>query len=488
MNADEIKSMFVGVDDYTKDIIVRKLKNELSTAIKGVNEKMRTAGLAIDQLSPAPPLIMNAFRQCSLQDVRVVIIAQDPFINVGEATGLCFSVPKGVKIPPSTVNIYKCLVQHGLMRQTPAHGDLSSWAAQGVLMINAALTTILGTSNAHEAIWKAYTDAVLKEISALPRQVIFILLGGFAKKKAVCIDKRRHIIIEWGHPSPVNTANNGDNPKHFKYCPAFTRTNDMLARPIVWDPDASVAPDDVIQTLSEIVLCKSQPAHDTTALSKIDNSHLSKFYVETAAPVITVTYVDTPADTYELAETTVLDPTPLTNDTLWVFTDGGARANGKANCIASWGFYITDGNMCVRAYGRVPPIVIPGKAYKSSNNRGELMAILKAMDYVSHAQQGQFEYKQIVVVSDSEYSINGIDKYSMDNKANVDLIGPAKKLLTDLRGDRPTALTHVDGHGTEDVDPTSAKWFLWKGNDIVDKLCQLPLPPQRVATRTKAKK
>lgn len=468
MDAGDIKQMFEGISEASKEVIARKLRAELSAAIIAINNKLTEDGLTRERLSPQPALIMNAFRLCDIKHVRVVVIGQDPYIKPGEAMGMSFSTPRGVKIPPSLKRIYECLLHHGLIKCMPAHGDLSSWAEQGVLLLNTALTTVIGKSNAHSDIWSRYTDALIRELSNLPQSVIFILLGEFAQRKKKLIDLRKHVVLEWGHPSPLNSANKTDNPKNFKYCDAFVRTNDMLIMrgqpPIVWDPDGVAAP--------------------VIGLADIPGGEFITGRVVTG-PVVAGVKVSTPADAPAHANIITLtreaaaeDPAPLTVGTTWLFTDGGSRGNGKQNCSASWAYYITDGCNVSLGYGIVEEKHIPGEVFRASNNRGELTALLRGLEYIAAADIRS----KVMVVSDSEYSINCLDKWAdawfanpakhkLGEKKNLDLITPAKEALDTIRARTCLDFKHVNSHLQEPRDSESEEWFLWKCNDIVDRLC-----------------
>ena len=155
---------------------------------------------------PPKELIFNAFRQTSWDDIRVVIIGQDPYFNEGEAMGLCFSVPSGVKVPGSLHNIYKAMIDEGIIKTKPSHGNISSWASQGVLMLNATLTVDKGVANSHQkdSKWESFTDFVIKTIDQQKKNVVFLLWGGFAKKKKKLL--KNSIIIENMHPSPLAVA------------------------------------------------------------------------------------------------------------------------------------------------------------------------------------------------------------------------------------------------------------------------------------------
>lgn len=142
------------------------------------------------------------------EEVSVLILGQDPYHGPNQANGLCFSVRPGVPIPPSLQNIYKEL-RDDLGVKTPNHGDLSHWAKQGVLLLNAVLTVRAGQAASHGGKgWETFTDAVIKAVNDKPERVVFVLWGAYARKKAALIDASRHVIIQSAHPSPLS-ANNG---------------------------------------------------------------------------------------------------------------------------------------------------------------------------------------------------------------------------------------------------------------------------------------
>jgi uracil-DNA glycosylase len=167
--------------------------------------------------------IFNAFNYCHFNDVKVVIIGQDPYHGPGQANGLCFSVKDGVTHPPSLINIFK-EIENDLGVSYPKSGDLSRWAKQGVLLLNATLTVRAHEAGSHQKKgWEIFTDAVIKTINANKNNVVFLLWGGYAKQKVKLIDGAKHDILTSGHPSPLS-ANRGYwfGNKH------FSRTNDLL--------------------------------------------------------------------------------------------------------------------------------------------------------------------------------------------------------------------------------------------------------------------
>jgi len=169
--------------------------------------------------------IFNAFNYCSFQDLKVVIIGQDPYHGKGQANGLCFSVKEGITHPPSLRNIFKELAED-IAKPYPKSGDLSHWAKQSVLMLNATLTVQEGKAGSHQKQgWEQFTDAVIKLISSQKNDIIFLLWGGFAQKKRKLIDKNKHHLLISGHPSPLS-ANRGYwfGNKHFSKANALLKS------------------------------------------------------------------------------------------------------------------------------------------------------------------------------------------------------------------------------------------------------------------------
>jgi uracil-DNA glycosylase len=176
------------------------------------------------QVYPPKELIFNAFKLCPYKDVKVVILGQDPYHGAGQAQGLSFSVPDGVKIPPSLRNIYKEL-ESDLGIKSPEAGNLEHWATQGVLLLNATLTVQEGTPGAHQGLgWETFTDTVIRKISEDKEHVVFLLWGKFAESKAVLIDNTKHLILTAPHPSPFSAYRGFLGSKH------FSKTNTYLSK------------------------------------------------------------------------------------------------------------------------------------------------------------------------------------------------------------------------------------------------------------------
>ena len=173
---------------------------------------------------PPGSLIFNAFNLCPFDRVKAVIIGQDPYHEPGQAQGLSFSVPEGVPFPPSLQNIFK-EIHLDLGKPMPPTGDLTRWAEQGVLLLNATLTVRAHQAASHQRHgWEQFTDAAIRALNAERENLVFILWGGYARSKAQLIDRSRHLVLESVHPSPLS-ANRGGwfGNHHFSQCNAYLR-------------------------------------------------------------------------------------------------------------------------------------------------------------------------------------------------------------------------------------------------------------------------
>ena len=183
---------------------------------------------------PPKRLVFSAFDSCDYEDVKVVIIGQDPYHQVNQAHGMCFSVNKGIRIPPSLVNIYKEL-NNDLGCSIPSHGYLMKWAKQGVFLLNAILTVEDSKPSSHKNKgWEIFTDNAIKKLNEHKNPLVFILWGNFARSKASMIDNR-HLIIESAHPSPLSAHYGFFNSKPFSKCNNFLIKNGI--KPIDWQID-----------------------------------------------------------------------------------------------------------------------------------------------------------------------------------------------------------------------------------------------------------
>lgn len=181
---------------------------------------------------PPPKFVFAAFDACPFEAVKVVILGQDPYHGTGQAHGLSFSVPEGVRMPPSLQNIYKEL-HADIGVPIPEHGNLEGWAQQGVLLLNATLTVRAGAPGSHQNKgWEVFTDAVIRVLSNKREHLVFMLWGNYAKRKGEHIDRAKHLVLEAAHPSPYS-ANSG-----FFGCRHFSEANEYLnnhkREPIRW--------------------------------------------------------------------------------------------------------------------------------------------------------------------------------------------------------------------------------------------------------------
>lgn len=199
---------------------------------KTLSEIVRTAYLGSDPVYPPQKSVFNAFELCLFENVKVVILGQDPYHGAGQAHGLCFSVQDGVRVPPSLQNIYK-EIKGDLGIEIPQSGSLERWAKQGVLLLNATLTVEAGKPGSHQKIgWETFTDAVIKKISDEKEHVVFLLWGKYAQDKGAHIDIEKHLVLKAPHPSPLSAYTG------FFGCKHFSKTNEYLKqydqKPIEW--------------------------------------------------------------------------------------------------------------------------------------------------------------------------------------------------------------------------------------------------------------
>lgn len=171
--------------------------------------------------------IFRAFDSCPFENVKVVILGQDPYHGPNQANGLCFSVRDGQRMPPSLLNIFK-EIQNDLGKPIPKSGDLDRWAHQGVLLLNATLTVRAGSPGSHQNKgWEEFTDSVIKKISAEKSNVVFLLWGAYAQKKAELIDRNRHLVLMSPHPSPFSADRGFFGNKHFSKTNQYLKSKGM---------------------------------------------------------------------------------------------------------------------------------------------------------------------------------------------------------------------------------------------------------------------
>ena len=394
----------------------------------------------ISRLCPAIENVM-AFTRRPVSIINVIIIGMDPYPNIANATGDAFSVPDGVRPPVSLRNIFNALISQGLMNAEHNDiGNLSEWMDQGVLLLNYAMTTIIGKTGAHTILWTEFSSALITAICIARPNTIFMLFGGNAQKLDTVITANHGRVLKWGHPSPLNSANNDPtNPRNFINCTTFIRANDILTQsgrtPIRWDPRA-----DSLELVN--VLC------------------------------VNATIV-----------TDVLDPldelnAPNDDDIIYAFVDGACRSKRISKTVrtpcAGYGVIIIMRGDVIKISGLVSPGIKP-----PTNNRAELSAMMELFKYVS-TNDFIVEYGNntpLVVIYDSEYAAGCVREWyarwinepPAEIKLNRDIISVAYKKMKQVMCARPIEWVHVSSHITEPDDNDQRNWFYWRGNCEADR-------------------
>ena len=207
-------------DEFDKDYFVR--------LTEFVREEYRTA----EAVFPPGNKIFAAFDATPFDEVKVVILGQDPYHNYGQANGLCFSVGDSVQMPPSLVNIFK-EVNSDTRAPIPTSGDLTRWARQGVLLLNATLTVRAHQAASHQGRgWEQFTDAAVAALSARRENLVFLLWGNYAKRKGAVIDRSKHLVLESAHPSPLSAYHGFFGNHHFSRANAYLVEHGKA--PVVW--------------------------------------------------------------------------------------------------------------------------------------------------------------------------------------------------------------------------------------------------------------
>jgi uracil-DNA glycosylase len=174
---------------------------------------------------PPASLIFNAFDQCPFENVKVVILGQDPYHGDGQAHGLCFSVNDGVDFPPSLLNIFK-EIERDLGKPMPSSGNLIRWAQQGVLLLNATLTVQAHLAGSHQGRgWETFTDAVIRKLATEKEQLVFMLWGSYAQQKGAFIDPNKHLVLKSVHPSPLSAYRGFIGNNHFSLANKYLKEN-----------------------------------------------------------------------------------------------------------------------------------------------------------------------------------------------------------------------------------------------------------------------
>lgn len=206
--------MAVQLEESWKEVLQDEFEKDYMKALGRFLQSAKTEGRT---LYPASKNIFNAFAHTPLDKVKVVILGQDPYHGLNQAHGLSFSVQKGVQFPPSLQNIFKELKAEYKDFKYPAHGDLTQWADQGILLLNATLTVEAHKAGSHQKLgWETFTDKVIQRLSEKRSGIIFLLWGKYAQAKAELIDKSKHHVLVSAHPSPFSAHSGFFSNNHFK--------------------------------------------------------------------------------------------------------------------------------------------------------------------------------------------------------------------------------------------------------------------------------
>lgn len=220
--------MDVRIDDSWKSRLSGEFEKEYFIRLTEFVKNEYTSGTVY----PPGGLIFNAFNLCHFENVKAVIIGQDPYHGPGQAHGLCFSVRDGVGFPPSLLNIYK-EIEKDLGITRPASGNLERWASQGVLLLNATLTVRADQAGSHQKKgWEQFTDSVISILNSEKENLVFFLWGAYAQKKGEAIDRSKHLVLESVHPSPLSASRGFFGNHHFSKCNEYLKEHGLT--PVDW--------------------------------------------------------------------------------------------------------------------------------------------------------------------------------------------------------------------------------------------------------------
>lgn len=428
----------------------RILADIAATQANGPNREVPIESI----ICPRSPDIF-AFARFPLGMTRVVIFGQDPYQYQHRATGFAFSVPKDVAPPPSLKNILHALCAQKIIPESSMKcGDLTNWCRQGVLLLNAALTTVVGISGQHVAQWAPFTRKMIGELCKEVPGLIFVLLGTHAHKYTRDIAQSCNF-LKWGHPSPMNEVNRDEsNPQNFVHCTVFREVNNIMAArdelPINWDPAAQE---------SALGCASASAAPGAPPVSRKTEGHVERIYLEGDDPLVN-------AD----------------EEGIIAFVDGAAKANGKVGASAGYAVIIVAASLDkYEIIGRIPSGTVP----TPTNNRAELSALRDLFIFVSSEEFiAQYEKAPLTVVYDSAYAAGCVREWyeswtkspPREVKQNLDIISVAYDHYTRVSAIRRVEWIKVSSHLKEPARSRETEWYHWYGNSLVDELAQKACP------------
>lgn len=491
-----------GIEQSWLKLLDTKLLDE---ALKNINKlKMKT-----NQCTPSPDKWFQFARITPFDKICCVIIGQDPYFEPSVATGLSFDCK--TKVPKSAVNIFKCLVKQGFISKPPETADLSTWALQGVVLMNMAFSTLVGKAKAHTKIWQEYTESLVESLSKLPQRPVFILWGNDAKAVDIMIDVGCKS-VSWGHPSPLNTRG------QFEDCTNFTDVNKLLVKkgkpPVNWgsiekdnkrptevkqetkqetkqqdknEKKSSKSSNDIkdigdVKEVSEIDsndkvsdmlnrstildIIESMPDRDSTNI--IDTILFEK-------PTINILTKDEAAS--RKISYKVVEQLQLTSRDVIVFTDGSCYPNNKSSkARAGYSVYMPYSPFNITyIYGSLDV-----SQHYASNIRGEGYAILSALNFLQKSDNID-NWHTCNIITDCMLWIEMIQVYmpkwhitnSFEDHENSDITTRLYKLVIDLRKNKKIIkLFHIQSHnksGWNNKPSNSYEKFCYTGNTIADE-------------------
>ncbi len=409
---------------------------EKDNVVESLN-KILPIVLEVEKLCPERKNIFNALRLTTLDMVKVIIIGQDPYPKITDAHGLSFS-SLAKTVPASLQNIYRCLLNSGLIDKIPTTSDLTSWAKQGILLLNASLTTHEKTPGFHTEYWKPFTDILMTYINASLKtrkgEVCVMLWGNDAKVYDTKFKNCK--VFKWSHPSPVSDNRITDKSKKFINMTHFKEISEIYPD-IIWMPyNSEIGKNDI----------------------KHSKSNTNDIYDQQSS--ITKSMINSAKEKQEYS-------------TLAIFTDGACTINkrGAKDSAGGWGLYCVETNL--RVAGRIDE--------EPTNNIAELTAIINALKYAINYMEENPELRiNIKLLSDSQYcywivyhSINNWCKKPISKSANLHLVKEVDRLVKIiLKEGGVIDFIHISAH-TSEPPKESIEHYYWYGNYVVDKLSEV---------------
>jgi uracil-DNA glycosylase len=426
-NTTSIKTMEQVLQNISPEWLDIIYKGETKTMLNKIYECLEIQ-LSDDTITPKTTDWFYWCRVTPLTNIKAIVLGQDVYPTKGHAHGLSFSCLGS--IPKSLRNIYKCLIHCGCINQMPDHGDLTTWAEQGVLMLNIGLTTIIKKAGAHLKLWETYTRTIIERICEYHyeknQQLVFMLWGNFAKKFKNYIDDDFHVVLEWLHPSPL--AQNIKNKKlKFINCNHFIYVNEFLKS----------EGDDIINWNS---------INPTDLVEEEENLFTNAESILGMGP------------THHIA-----------------FTDGGAHPNNKSKeSRAGWASFFVSGPFKDRLlYGNLNI-----SEQFASNIRAEGYAIIRVMELIDECTES---WDKVTIITDCMFWVDMIEKYmrrwkkeTFEEKSNPDLTKRMWEIYNKVSRRGEVNFMHVRSHnkdGWREFDDGTFEKFCYDQNDYVDKTC-----------------